>query len=479
MRKIKRGLFLAVILSAFLVLMSQTAWAETKSVDPKQTLAFSARNEYTAEGRLTAVWAEWKNENGEYVYRYKWDSAKKLWYKMSADGATIGFQTSGFYTLAKDVNGKEMIWYISATSSGAGKALSGHFYDSSKKVYKYHVKNTETAAFTGCILNAPKEIYVGLEGSIKGKTGIQKINGRTYYLKSNGAPLINSSIVVDGYKYVFGETGKQKQKYKYYKPGWVKKAGNYYWRKDNGKYLQGRRWYTLNGKKYFLMKDGRRANGWVRISGKWYYFDSAGNQYKKSGWKTIGKDTYYLNTDYSRTTGLKQIKGKKYYFAASGKLVKNNTLLEVSGKYYSADKNGVLSSISTAKAKCTLETRSFIKKHTNSSMSNSQKFRACFDYLLAYMRYRPRPFNAADFVGEDWPYTRALSVYQSGLSGNCYGFACTVAACAKELGYEPYVIVTTGDHGFVMIDGKYYDNMGGLFGATTHFAYNVLHKVKF
>lgn len=40
-------------------------------------------------------------------------------------------------------------------------------------------------------------------------------------------------------------------------------------------------------------------------------------------------------------------------------------------------------------------------------------------------------------------------------------------------------IATTGDHGFVMIDGLYYDNMGPLFGASTHFAYSVRSSVKF
>ena len=49
----------------------------------------------------------------------------------------------------------------------------------------------------------------------------------------------------------------------------------------------------------------------------------------------------------------------------------------------------------------------------------------------------------------------------------------------RFLGYEPYVIATTGDHGFVMIDGLYYDNMGPLFGASTHFAYSVRSSVKF
>ena len=95
------------------------------------------------------------------------------------------------------------------------------------------------------------------------------------------------------------------------------------------------------------------------------------------------------------------------------------------------------------------------------------------------MHYRPKAFNAADFVGKDWPYNWALNVFKTSLTGNCYGFACCVASCAKELGYNPYVIVTTGDHGFVMINGLYYDNMGGLFGSGSHSAYRTLYKVKF
>lgn len=64
---------------------------------------------------------------------------------------------------------------------------------------------------------------------------------------------------------------------------------------------------------------------------------------------------------------------------------------------------------------------------------------------------------------------------------NCYGFACTFASFAKELGYEPYVIVMEEDHAVVMIDGKYYDNMGGRFGVNEPALSNfkIYKKVKF
>lgn len=42
------------------------------------------------------------------------------------------------------------------------------------------------------------------------------------------------------------------------------------------------------------------------------------------------------------------------------------------------------------------------------------------------------------------------------------------------------VITIPEGHGFVMIDGRYYDNMyGGLFNAATCPAYYVLQKIKF
>lgn len=113
-------------------------------------------------------------------------------------------------------------------------------------------------------------------------------------------------------------------------------------------------------------------------------------------------------------------------------------------------------------------------------MSNAQKFRTCFNYLMGYTDFKPWIYPTdAEFKTQLWPYQSAIYMFDNNLSGSCYGVASAVAACAKVLGYEPYVIATTGDHGFVMIDGLYYDNMGPLFGASTHFAYSVRSRVKF
>lgn len=53
-------------------------------------------------------------------------------------------------------------------------------------------------------------------------------------------------------------------------------------------------------------------------------------------------------------------------------------------------------------------------------------------------------------------------------------------AVAKELGYQPYVITLAEGHSFVMIDGRYYNNMyGALFDAESRPAYVAQYKIKF
>lgn len=265
-------------------------------------------------------------------------------------------------------------------------------------------------------------------------------------------------------------------------PGWVKaKNGCYYWRQADGTRLKEEGLHVFHGKKYYLNQYGYRSSKrWRLVDGKYYYFQKNGVMYEKKGWFRLKKQKYYLEKGGYRATGLKKISGQTFYFDPKGRLVKNKTAYPVKNRYYNINERGVAERVSTARVLCSQETRRFIQQHTNPSMTRDQKLRACYSYLLAYMHYRPKTFQAADFVGKDWPYNRALTVFRSPtLTGNCYGFACCVASCARELGFNPYVIVTTGDHGFVMIDGRYYDNMSALYASPTHPPYNILHKVQF
>ena len=285
------------------------------------------------------------------------------------------------------------------------------------------------------------------------------------------------------------------------KPGWVSVEKGYQWRQEDGSFLQQSGWVTIQGKKYYLQKGGIRYSGWqtfkqkkryylsngvlaskrwVKDNGQFYYIRKNGTPVPAGRWLTVKGRKYYIGKKGYRVTGLKTIHNKKYYFNSKGVLIRNKISYKIKGKEYEINSDGVAIRVSSLKAECMRKAKKFVEKHTSPNMSNSQKFRICFNYLMGYTDFKPwiNPTDA-EYKTQTWPYQSAIYMFDNNLAGSCYGIASAVAACARVLGYEPYVIATTGDHGFVMIDGLYYDNMGPLFGASTHFAYSVRSKVKF
>ena len=221
----------------------------------------------------------------------------------------------------------------------------------------------------------------------------------------------------------------------------------------------------------------------IRRSGNYYaaYKDKTIYTPQKAEIRKIGKDKYYIRKNGELACGAMKMNGKRYYFNDKGRLQGNIRPIEINQTYYNVNEKGVLKKISKRHALSEIAAQNFIKAHTRPSSSNSEKFKTCFYYMVGNMCYSPGYYNMREdykvMEKKDGGYALALQMFQSPvLRGNCHRFANCVAAVAKELGYQPTVIVTTGDHSFVQIDGKYYDNMGALFGAKSRDAYTVYKK---
>ncbi|MCC8067116.1 MAG: hypothetical protein LIO94_08460 [Clostridiales bacterium] len=329
------------------------------------------------------------------------------------------------------------------------------------------------------------------------------------------------------------------------KAGWVKKNGYYYWRKSDGTFIKSGGFKTLDGKVYYLDSKGRRQTGlltikkktyylnpsltyglkkvngkryyfnkstgvavtkkFVTVKGKTYYFDADGCMVKKqwvkykghyyylakngvraesNSWLELSTGKYYINKKGYRVTGLQTIGKKQYYFLSDGTLVTSKTAYQINGTWYTINSKGVakVASSSNTKVQCSIKTQEFIAAHTTSDMTNAEKFRKCFNYIMAYTTFAyNQQMSDTEAASKTWPYSRALSMLNTGLTGNCYGIASLVASCAKELGYEPYVVAIKAGHAFVIIDGKYYDNMGARFGTSLPalYPYTVRSQIKF
>lgn len=237
------------------------------------------------------------------------------------------------------------------------------------------------------------------------------------------------------------------------------------------------KWKKINGKYYWFKSNGVAAHdGYYKVKGVYYVFDKYARRVapgKKAVVKVNGVK-YFVDAKGRAVAGWNELNGKMYYVYKNGKCATNET---VGGIKF--NKNGYASNLT--QARCKLAARNFIARHSNANASNYEKFRSCFYYIMAYTNFvgymDPTP---QEFKTKDWVYKYSLQMFQNGLTGNCYGIASSVAAIAKELGYEPYVITIPDGHSFVMINGLYYDNMyGTLFGAATRPAYTIEHKIKF
>lgn len=233
--------------------------------------------------------------------------------------------------------------------------------------------------------------------------GFKTVNGKTYYIKSNGQKA-KGLVTIGGKKYYFNEkTGVQLKGWqkdssgkliryftkgkgcmvtgflkdssgntRYFDPktglmvrGWMtdSKGYKYYFTSGSGVMAKGWLKDSKGQKRYFSRSTGRMLTGWwkssagnyryfvkstgvmltgiQKIDGSYYYLNtSSGIRYQKKGWLTVGGKKYYCATsDGKLKTGWLTLSGKKYYFKNAVMLC--NTSGVISGKHYVFNSSGV------------------------------------------------------------------------------------------------------------------------------------------
>ena len=238
----------------------------------------------------------------------------------------------------------------------------------------------------------------------------------------------------------------------------------YYFRKKDGTVLKKRGMVKIGKYYYYLNRDHSRFSGFKKVKKKLFYFrQKNGRRLEKTGWVTISGKKYYFLKNHSAVTGIRKIKKKRYFFGKDGSLQISKTGLSWKGKYYNTDRHGVVSRASALQVQCKQAAWRYINAHSSPGQSAMERYRSCFNYLESYLNFHPRGFSYYDFSNPEWPYAFALDVFNHGLTGDCFGFACCMAVIGKELGFHPTVIVAKEDHAFVVVNGLYIDNDGNMF----------------
>lgn len=270
------------------------------------------------------------------------------------------------------------------------------------------------------------------------------------------------------------------------KTGLVKVGSRYCYFDKNGNKRKNC-WKSANGSKYYFNAKGYAATGGTKIGNYVYVFRPDGRLVRpsKKSLHNVGKYTFYVDRKGRATTGWFTIGSKLYRADAKGRITKNRTIEGIV-----LTKKGYAKTNTASRLKKL--TMSIVSRITTKNMSKSEKLRACWNYAtnrgrFNYVIISPRFYN------KGWQRELAYTLLNYG-KGDCYGFACGFAALAREVGYNPVVVLgrVSGSrdgaadgltrHGWVEINGLTYDPEGqfagwytGVYGSGS---YNITHTIQ-
>lgn len=257
--------------------------------------------------------------------------------------------------------------------------------------------------------------------------GFVKIKNKTCYFNKKGKLVKNAWVIYKGKKYRADRCGTIK------KNCFVKVDGKFYSLKADGSVRKG--WQKFSYGISYFGKDGAIRKGLTVINGRTYLFSQKG--ILLTGTQTVGKTTYYLSD--------------------RGRLEMKKVSTENGTLYY--DGNGKkLSDVKVQDIETLERAKKIVAEITNSGMSQSQKLKACFDWVIK------KPYvMRRKFVNEPgWPALYANDHFLLG-GGNCESDAAAFAYLAKAIGYTDIHVCTDSDgtyglaHSWAEINGLVYD----------------------
>ena len=215
----------------------------------------------------------------------------------------------------------------------------GYYYYRAKNGGKLYVNSW----YTHYTSYSVDKYYYGAKG--KAETGISQIGSKTFYLDYNGRMVTDSTVEVEGRPYVVTKSGAIKQ-------------------------IKNNTITKVDGYKYYAINDKMLKNEVRKIGSAYYGFDWRGRMYDNESFSLSyyedgayvsryyraapgGKlyrnkwyHKYYYNADgLAPNQGIKKIGKKSYYFPGNGGAAITNEYIEWDGKFYHANKKGVLSKV--------------------------------------------------------------------------------------------------------------------------------------
>ena len=170
------------------------------------------------------------------------------------------------------------------------------------------------------------------------QTGFLELNGKMYYLGTDGIRWDNKFYNNWGRTYYFGSDGARWDN-KFYN-NWGR---TYYFGSDGARW--DNKFYTNWGHTYYFGEDGARwDNKFYNNWGRTYYFGNDGARWDNTFMVKWGRAYYFGGDGALVTNQTRQINGVNYHFNQDGVIdnLKNQFITDYDGKVYYFDNNGQL-----------------------------------------------------------------------------------------------------------------------------------------
>ncbi|HFF9308928.1 TPA: L,D-transpeptidase family protein [Clostridium perfringens] len=269
------------------------------------------------------------SENGKFIDKAGWYEVKdgsndSSWYYINSD-----------YTLAtglKEINNK--LYYFDPDSGMmiSNKLQEVVMKDGSKK--DYYFNNNGVALINNEGWQSQKENNKIMWQYLKNEqpvSGLQEINGKTYYFNENTSYMETGVVDTGKGIYLFDDNGA-----KVNKTGWIQNKGHWYYLNNDS--TVKRDWLNSGYSWYYLNDNGIMATQWKKVNDYWYYFGSNGAMQKD--WKEINRNWYYLRNDGIMTTQWEKVNDYWYYFGTNGIMQKD--WKEINNNWYYLRDDGIM-----------------------------------------------------------------------------------------------------------------------------------------
>ncbi|EIF2807640.1 MAG: L,D-transpeptidase family protein [Clostridium perfringens] len=269
------------------------------------------------------------SENGKFIDKAGWYEVKdssndSSWYYINSD-----------YTLAtglKEINNK--LYYFDPDSGMmiSNKLQEVVMKDGSKK--DYYFNNNGVALINNEGWQSRKENNKIMWQYLKNEqpvSGLQEINGKTYYFNENTSYMETGVVDTGKGIYLFDDNGA-----KVNKTGWIQNKGHWYYLNNDS--TVKRDWLNSGYSWYYLNDNGIMATQWKKVNDYWYYFGSNGAMQKD--WKEINSNWYYLRNDGIMTTQWEKVNNYWYYFGSNGAMQKD--WKEINNNWYYLRDDGIM-----------------------------------------------------------------------------------------------------------------------------------------